>query len=46
MKSQYFLNRKESYESILILAKEWLILSVIPLFSLVRYLVLSQILSQ
>ena len=37
---------KESYESIVILAKLWLILSVIPLFLLIRYLILSQILLQ
>ena len=35
---------KELYESILILAKLWIILTVIPLFSFRRYLILSQIL--
>ena len=32
MKSQYFFIGKELYESILIIEKLWLILSVIPLF--------------
>ena len=31
---------KELHESIMIVAKLWLLLSVIPLFSLVRYLIL------
>ena len=37
---------KESYESVLILAKLWLMLAAIPLFSLIRCLISSQILSQ
>ena len=45
MKSQYFFIGKELYESILIIEKLWLILSVIPLFSLTRYLILAQIVS-
>ena len=36
---------KELYKSSLIFAKFWLILSVISLFSLTRYLILSQVLS-
>ena len=37
---------KESYESIQTLSKLWLILSALPLFSPIRYLILSKILSQ
>ena len=36
---------KELYESILILTKLWLILSVISLFSLIRYLIILEIAS-
>ena len=36
---------KQLYESILMYPKFWLILSIIPFFSLIRYLILSQILS-
>ena len=36
---------KELYESILISPKLWLMLSVLQLFSLIRYLISSQILS-
>ena len=43
-KDSIFSIGKELYESILILAKWWLILTVIPFFSLIRYLTLSQIL--
>ena len=44
MKSQYFLTGKELDESIVNFPKLWLILFVIPLFLLIRYLILSQIL--
>ena len=37
---------QESYESIQTLSKLWLILSALPLFSPIRYLILSKILSQ
>ena len=43
LKIDIFSIGKEWYESILILVKLWLMLSVIPLFSLKRYLILSQI---
>ena len=36
---------KELFESILILAELWLTLAVIPLFLLIRYLILSKIFS-
>ena len=36
---------KELYKSIMVFLNLWLILSVIPLFLLIRYLILSQILS-
>ena len=45
MKNQYFFTGKELYESILISPKFWLILSVMPLTSLIRYLIFSLILS-
>ena len=45
MKSQYILIGKELFESILIFPKLQLILFVIPLFLLIRCLILSQILS-
>ena len=44
-KVNIFSTGKELYESILILAKLWLILSVISFFSRMRYLLLSQVLS-
>ena len=44
-KDNIFSIGKESHESVLIIAKLWLILSVIPLFLLIIYLNLSQILS-
>ena len=45
MKSQHFLIDKELYKLILIFPKLWLILSVIPHLSLIRYLIQQQILS-
>ena len=36
---------KELYKSIMVFLNLWLILSVIPLFLLIRYLIISQILS-
>ena len=45
MRSQYFFNRQKIIWIILISPKLWSILSVISLFLLIRYLILSQILS-
>ena len=42
MKSQFAIGKK-LYQPILILVQLWLILSAIPLFSLVRYLILWKI---
>ena len=45
MKSRYFFIGKELYKLIQVLPKLWLMLSIIPFFSLIRCLILSQILS-
>ena len=46
MKVNIFSTGEELYESIRILTKLWSIISVIPLFPPIRYLLLSQILSE